>query len=143
MLRFVIFGLMIATFAVVIRLLLIRNSFPKGPRSESQKPKVIEMPASKPLVVKHFFFANFDHRTGPPDASDFFENLVVHVGPEDSPHYRVYSVWVATPGALKLQNEAYRFGRGLLIVERYDMELILRAVRDHIRELGMLAVEVE
>src|SRR4051794_33431339 len=111
MLRFVILGVLLATFMVVLRLLLIRSTFPKGRQSEPQKPKVIEMPTSKPLVIKHFFFSNFDHRTGPDDPSNFFENLVVHVGPEDSPQYRVYSVWVATPGALKLQNEAYRFGR--------------------------------
>jgi hypothetical protein len=142
MLRF--FLILIAlTLIVVLRLVLVRSRYQPVKASAEQKPKVIEMPASKPLVIKHYFFANFDHRTGPPDVSNFFENLVVHVGPEDAPHYRVYSVWVATPGALKLQNEAYRFGRGLLIVERYDMELILRAVREHIRELGMLAVEVE
>jgi hypothetical protein len=143
MLRLIIFGVLIATLVVVIRLLLIRSRFPSQAKTEEAKPKVIEMPVSKPVAIKHYFFANFDHRTGPADRENFFENLVVHVGPEDSPHYRVYSLWVATPAALNGANESYRFGRGLLIVERYDLDVILRAVREHIRELGLLAVEVE
>jgi hypothetical protein len=143
MLRFVIFGVVVATFAVVLRLLFIRTSFPKPQFDEQPGPNVIEMPATKPLTIKHFFFANFDHSSGPADRDNFFENLVVHVGPEDSPRYRVYSLWVATASALKNGGDPYRFGRGLLIVERYDMEVILRAVREHIRELGLLALEVE
>jgi hypothetical protein len=143
MLRFIIFAVLIATLVVVVRLLLIRSRFPAQQKSEPAKPKIIAMSASKPLTIRHYFFANLDHRTGPADRDDFFENLVVHVGPEDSPDYRVYSLWVATPAALMRRQDPYRFGRGLLIVERYDMEVILRAVREHIRELGLLAVEVE
>jgi hypothetical protein len=143
MLRLIILGVLIATLVVIVRLLLIRRRFPMTTKAESAKPKVIEMPASGPLVIKHFFFANFDHRTGPPDPTRFFENLIVHVGEEDSARYRVYSLWVATPSAIKADGNGYRFGRGLLIVDRYDTETILRGVREHVRELGLLAEEVD
>jgi predicted signal transduction protein with EAL and GGDEF domain len=142
MLRFFII-LIALTLLVVLRIILVRNRHrPQKPREQHQ-PNIVEMPAAKTLAIKHYFFANFDHRSGPANRDNFFENLVVHVGPEDSAQYRVYSLWVVTPEALKLGHDPYRFGRGLLIVERYDMDVILRAVQDRIRELGLLAEEVE
>jgi hypothetical protein len=143
MLRLFILILIVLTLLVVLRLMLVRSRYKQQKLSEQRQPKIVEMPAAKPIAIKHYFFANFDHRTGPADRGNFFENLVVHVGLEDSQHYRVYSLWVATPDALKLGHDRYRFGRGLLIVERYDMDVILRAVQDRIRELGLLAEEVE
>jgi hypothetical protein len=141
MLRF-FFILIVLTLLVVLRLVLVRGRYQRPKPGAPEKPKVIEMPAAKALAIKHYFFANLAPGTGPPDPNNFYENLVVHIGPEDLPHYRVYSLWVATPAALKLQSD-YRFGRGMLIVARFDMDLILQAVRDRIRELGLLAEEVE
>ena len=142
MLRLIIFVVVVAALVVLVRLLLLRMRM----RSETQRPgagpRVVEMPVAGPPTIKHYFFANFDYRVGPSDPNRFLENLVVHVGPEESARYRVYSVWVATANAVPLGQQGYRFGRGLLIVEHYNLELILQAVRQHITELGLLAEEV-
>ena len=55
--------------------------------------------------------------------------------------------YVTTPkalsAALRENHHQYRFGRNLLVVERYDMNVILRAVREHINDLGLLAESVD
>jgi hypothetical protein len=140
MLRLIIFVVVLATLVVFVRLLLMRMR--SGAQRSGRGPRIIEMPVPGPPTIKHYFFANFDHRVGPPDPNHFLETLVVHVGPEESERYRVYSMWVATANAVPMAPEGYRFGRGLLIVERYNLELILQAVRQHITELGLLAEEV-
>jgi hypothetical protein len=142
MLRIVIYAVVIATLVVVLRLLFVRPRVQERERTSSPKPSIIEMPPRAQLEIKHYFFANLDKSIGPPDPQHFLENLVVHVGPEGSDRYRVFSLWVGTPGAAAPGTQAYRFGRGLLLVERYDLELIVKAVRQHINELGLLAEEV-
>ncbi len=142
MVRLIVIFATVAALAVFVRLLLIRSRVQARQQSGSAN-KIVAMPSAGPIAIKHYFFANLDHLIGPTDPQDFCENLVVHVGPENADRYRVFSIWVATPGAVRPALEGYRFGRGLLIVERYDLELILRAVRQHINELGLLAEEVD
>jgi hypothetical protein len=105
--------------------------------------------APQPLEVKSYMFTNFDYRTGPASREDFFENMYVnvgHAGPESN-SARTYSLYVATPNALaakmRSENQDYKFGRNLLVVERYDMDVILRAVREHINDLGLLGENVD
>jgi hypothetical protein len=142
MLRFIILLVVAAAVLVFIRLLLLRASMRAAPPRSAAQSTIIQMPSVRSLTIKHYFFANFDPVQGPVDHNNFFENLIVHVGPEDSDRYRVYSMWVATPGATKPGPDGFRFGRGVLIVDRYDLGLVLRAVRQHIHELGLLAEEV-
>jgi hypothetical protein len=142
MLRLIVILAAISALAVFVRLLLVRSRVQARQQDDSAS-KIVTMPSAGPIAIKHYFFANLDHLAGPADPQNFYENLVVHVGPENADRYRVFSLWVTTPGAVRPAPEGYRFGRGLLIVESYDLELILRAVRQHINELGLLAEEVD
>ena len=120
--------------------------------SASPLPRTIDAP--QPLEVKSYMFKNFDYRTGPANPEDFFENLYVNIGEvgptaagSEANFTRTYSFYVTTPKALssrlRTDSQNYKFGRNLLMVERYDMKVILGAVRDHINDLGLLGENID
>ena len=147
MLRFVIWLVLLLAFWMLLRLILL--SFRKQSSTNSGKNIVINMPAKvvHPLQVRSYKFRNFDFRSGPPDPKRFCERLYLTLGSSDDPSLeKKYSFLVATPAGLndtmRAENRDFQFGRNLLLVERYDMELILRAISRHLDELDALAEEV-
>ncbi len=142
----VVFSLFVFMRLVLLRLkiLEIKQSPPEQPLAPT--PRTIDAP--QPLEVKSYMFTNFDYRVGPKNSEEFYEKLVVNVGEADANanSTRTYSLYVSTPTALasemRVTKQDYKFGRNLLVIERYDMNLILRAVRDHINELGLLGEDI-
>ena len=154
MFRFLLLVIVVFALAVFMRLVLLRLKLleMKGaastPASESTaRARTIDAPRA--LEVKSYMFTNFDYRTGPANREDFFENIYLNVGEvgRESNSVRTYSLYVTTPRALdaamRAKREDYKFGRNLLVVERYDMDVILRAVREHINDLGLLGENVD
>ncbi len=158
MFRFLLLVIVVFALAVFMRLVLLRlkllemKTAAPSPTQESG-PRVRTIDAPQPLEVKSYMFTNFDYRSGPANRDDFFENMYVNVGEvlrtagtADS-NTRTYSLWVTTPRALdaamRAKREEYKFGRNLLVVERYDMDVILKAVREHINDLGLLGENVD
>lgn len=163
MFRFLLLVIVVFALVVFMRLVLLRlkmlemkPGFAKNPEerpAEAAPTGARTIDAPQPLEVKSYMFTNFDYRVGPADASDFYENLYINVG-EASPagansnsnFTRTYSLYVTTPKALssamQVNQQGYKFGRHVLMVERYDMDLILCAVRDHINDLGLMAEDI-
>ena len=156
MFRFLLLVIVVFALAVFMRLVLLRLKLLEmkaAPTAQESSPRIRTIDAPQPLEVKSYMFTNFDYRSGPANRDEFFENMYVNVGEvlrtagaADS-NTRTYSLWVTTPRALdtamRAKREDYKFGRNLLVVERYDMDVILRAVREHINDLGLLGENVD
>ena len=154
MFRFLLLILVVGALFVFMRLVLLRMKVlemnaPRPPSPErtttaTARGRTIDAPP--PLEVKSYMFTNFDYRRGPANADDFYENLYVGVGEAGADSTRTYSMWVTTPKALssmvQKNKDDYKFGRHLLVVERYDMKVILRAVGEHINDLGLMGEDV-
>ena len=97
------------------------------------------------MTVRKFEFKRFATTTGPADPENFRETLTLHAAPEGTDDIAIYSLTVATPKALAqsvaVDAGSYSFQRNLLLVERYDAELIERALHDHINEIVYLSGE--
>jgi hypothetical protein len=158
LLLIVVFALVVFMRLVLLRLKVLEMKTGSGKGAEvpvqetvTSRSRTIDAPA--PLQVKSYMFTNFDYRLGPADRSDFYENLYINVGEttssatnsESSPT-RTYSLYVTTPKALssamRLNKQGYKFGRHVLVVESYDINLILRAVKEHINDLGLMAEDI-
>ncbi|MBI2682572.1 MAG: hypothetical protein HYX26_05050 [Acidobacteriales bacterium] len=147
MLRVIIFGVVVASLLVFLRLMLL--SIRRGPqprRAPVREDKIID--AEEPVLeLKSYRFHGCDSAMGPPDPLDFHERLYVSVGPRDSDRARTYCIHVTTPKTLEKELSASghpaRFGRDLLIVHRFEVDVILRAVRDRIRELNELGESLD
>ena len=129
---------MLATLLVFIRLVALRLR----PASRPHAPTVLPPPPfrkSGPIEIKNYWFGAFDHREGPPDAENFYEELTVEVGERGSSVTRSVCLYVATPralvGMLPMDSNEYAFARNLIVVPRFDMALILRAVKEQLGEI--------
>jgi hypothetical protein len=153
MFRFLLLIIIVCALVVFMRLVLLRLKLLEmkaaSPAAQESSPRVRTIDAPQPLEVKSYMFTNFDYRIGPANREEFFENMYVNVGNAgaESNSARTYSLYVTTPRALdvamRAKHEDYKFGRNLLVVERYDMDVILRAVREHINDLGLLSENVD
>lgn len=146
MLRFVIWLVVLLALWMLLRLVILSLRNQPG---KTEKRIVIDMPAKviQPLRISGYHFRNLDPRTGPPDPGRFCERLYLELSSaDDSAVQKKYSLLVATAAGLedhmRAEKRHFQFGRDLLLVERFDMDLILRAVSRHLDELGALAEEV-
>jgi hypothetical protein len=144
MLRVVLF--LVVAMAVFVFLRLIALSFRSRPprRPESFAPTIEAKPRfSAVMQVRKFEFKRFDANVGPADPANFKETVTLHAAPEGTDDIAIYSLTVATPSALTQAVTAagtgYSFQRNLLLVPRYDRELIERALHDHINEIVYLS----
>jgi Immunity protein 8 len=98
------------------------------------------------LEIKNYFFHSIDFRKGPDDPHKFYEDFCVDIGEVGKEGVTNYCLFVCTPSGIeeliRKTNEPYYFGRDMLIVKQFDMEVILKAVRDHIHELEKYAQDV-
>lgn len=146
MLRILI--VVVVALAVFVFFRLVVLSFTSRPPRRSQSPTpIIE---AKPrfnasMTIRKFEFKRFSAAAGPPDPENFKETVTLHAAPEGTDDIAIYSLTVATPKALALTVApgagGYSFQRNLLLVPRYDAEVIERALHDHINEIVYLSGE--
>ena len=98
------------------------------------------------LTVNRYYFRQTDVATGPPDPTDFYDELFVDLSDPDSEQTWQNSMHVATPRALDrvMQEEKWDsvIGTELLIVRRYDFEVILHAAVEHLQEIYEARVQI-
>ena len=145
MLRIVMVVVVAMAVFVFVRLVLLSFARPLK-RETSPAPTIEAQPRfNAPMTVRKFEFKRFDTKTGPPDGENFQEKLTLHAAPEGSDDISIYSVTVATPRALArsvaMGPGSYAFQRNLLLVERYDVALIERALHEHVNEIVYLSGE--
>ena len=149
MLRFAIWAAVIAAIVVLIRLvrLTLKAESQKKAIRKNDAGKVVEMPAreQRPVVLQEFSFANFDDKSTPKDLEDFFERMFVKIGRTPEEQGQTYSLHVTTPKGLQraVASETFRFGRDILVVERFDRALIRAALDKHLYELPQLARQID
>ena len=151
MLRFVIITVVVMAILVALRIVRLSfnvNTAKKIVRKDSSAGQVIEMPSREPaaMAIQEFSFANFPESDSPNDPEDFFERMFVKVGRLGSnSDVQVYTLHVTTPKGLQraVESDTYRFGRDLLIVERFERTLIRAALEKHIYELPQLARQID
>jgi hypothetical protein len=144
MLRFLIFAVVFVTLIVFARLLLLSLSARPQRREATAAPTIEAKPRfQSPMTVRKYEFKRFDAQTGPADPENFSERLTLHAAPEGTDDIAIYSVIVATPRALaqRVGAAAYAFQRNTLIVPRYDLALIERALHEHVNEIIYLSGE--
>ena len=94
---------------------------------------------SNMLEIKNYAFIEIDHVKGPADPLDFYDVLYVDVAESSSDWLTNYSFLVCTPkgieGYMKDRAFSYLFGRDHLIVLRFDLSLILEAVRSNLHNI--------
>ena len=106
-------------------------------------PSAEEVAASFPfdpslgrIRIQKFFFKKFDAVPGPAEPEVFADELHVELYDPDSGHYWWQSYFVATPKGLEriLREKAWRYLHApqMLVVPRYDLEEIRRAVVNRI-----------
>lgn len=120
----------------------ISNSQPLGQQEESPRvwaPGAEEVAGSFPfdpilgkIRIKKFFFQKVDAIPGPDDPNVFADELHVELYDPDSGHWWWQSYFVATPQGLAqiLREKSWKYLHApqILVVPRYDLEEIRRAV---------------
>src|SRR4249920_1407903 len=103
-------------------------------------------PLNMQLEIKNYFFRTIDFRKGPDDPSNFYLDFCIDVGEVGKEAVTSYCLYVCTPnGIAELMSkikESHLFGRNMLIVQKFDMEAILKGVKEHISELAKYAEDV-
>ena len=98
------------------------------------------------LTVNRYYFRQTDMEAGPPDPADFYDELFVDLSDSDSEQTWQNSIHVATPRALDrvMQEEGWDsvIGTELLIVRRYDFDVIFRAAIEHLQEIYEARVQI-
>ncbi len=112
---------------------------PDGRTPRVWPPSAEEIAASFPfdpllgkIQIKRFFFKNADAIPGPKDMDGFADELYVELYHPDTGHFWWQSYFVATPQGLSriLQEKSwkYLYAPEMIVVPRYDLEEIRRAV---------------
>jgi hypothetical protein len=98
-----------------------------------------EEPENEPrLRICQHYFRSFDSETGPPDPEGFYDELFVELEDSDTGASWTNSYFVGTPSGIAqvMREEGWdeMFGTDLLIVRRFDRDLILRSLLEHMQE---------
>ena len=98
------------------------------------------------LTVSRYYFRETDAETGPLDAADFYDELFIDLRDTESGQTWQNSIHVATPRALERVMAEERWdsviGTELLIVRRYDFDVIFRAAIEHLQEIYEARVQI-
>lgn len=90
------------------------------------------------LRIRSHYFRSFDSEVGPPDPECFYDELFLELENPESGDAWTSSYFVGTPSGIgqAMREEAWdeMFGADLLIVRRFDRELILRSLLERINE---------
>jgi len=97
------------------------------------------------LRIRNHYFRSFDSEAGPPDPECFHDELFLELENPESGDSWTSSYFVGTPsGIAQLMREegwGEMFSTDLLIVRRFDRDLILRSLLDRINEQYEIAPE--
>ncbi|HYA95951.1 MAG TPA: hypothetical protein VEC95_06730 [Terriglobales bacterium] len=97
------------------------------------------------LRIRNHYFRSFDTETGPPDPDCFYDELFLDVTQPDSGDSWTVSFYVGTPSGIAqvMREESwdYMFSIDLLIVRRFDRDLILRELLERVFEQYEVAPE--
>ena len=97
------------------------------------------------LRIRNHYFRSFDSDPGPPDPECFHDEIFLELENPESGNSWTNSYFVGTPkGIAQLMREEgwdEMFGTDLLIVRRFDRELILRSLLDHLADQYEVAPE--
>ncbi len=110
-----------------------------------EAPKIPTLPfpvADEPdnqsrLRIRQHYFRSFDSDTGPPDPECFYDELFVELEDPAGDAWTI-SYFVGTPSGIAqvMREEGWDelFGTDLLIVRRFDRDLILRSLLERVGE---------
>jgi hypothetical protein len=102
--------------------------------------------ASEGLTLTRFSFRDTDAQTGPPDAEDFYDELLIELRDSKSGQTWKNSIHVTTPKGLDriMAEEQWDsvIGTELLIVRRYELNTILQGAIDHLQEIYEAQVQI-
>jgi hypothetical protein len=130
---------------VGLLVLLRRLSRPLDAASlEPAKIPTVPLPAAEEwkdqsrLRIRQHYFRSFDPEPGPPDPECFYDEIFVELEDPDSGACWTDSYFVATASGIAqvMREEGWdeMFGTDLLIVRRFDRELILRSLLERAAE---------
>jgi len=109
--------------------------FPAADEPDDDQPR---------LRVRNHYFRSFDSDTGPPDPECFYDELFLELENPAGDAWTV-SYFVGTPSGIAqaMREEGWdeMFGIDLLIVRRFDRELILKSLLDRLEEQHEIAPE--
>ncbi|MGO9212065.1 MAG: hypothetical protein ACLP2H_18280 [Terriglobales bacterium] len=118
-----------------------------------EAPKVPTLPfpaADEPdddqsrLRIRNHYFRSFDSDTGPPEPECFYDELFLELENPAGDAWTI-SYFVGTPNGIAqvMREEGWdeMFGTDLLIVRRFDRELILKSLLDRLEEQHEIAPE--
>jgi len=90
------------------------------------------------LRIRNYYFRSFDSDPGPPDPECFHDELFLELESPESGNSWTSSYFVGTPSGIAqlMREEGWdeMFGTDLLIVRRFDRELILQSLLERIHE---------
>jgi len=119
---------------------------------EAPKISALPLPAAEEpdddqprLRIRQHYFRSFDSDTGPPDPECFYDELFVELEDTHTGNSWTISYFVGTPSGIAqvMREEGWdeMFGADLLIVRRFDRELILRSLLGRLQEQYEIAPE--
>ncbi len=114
------------------------NELPPGPPEPAYDPAAEELEVRQRTVgektIRNYGFRTIDLRTGPPDKEDFFDELNVAFYDASTAYAWQSSFTVCTPKGIArfMREKGYDslLSTGYIIVERYDIDVILNTVLD-------------
>jgi hypothetical protein len=108
-----------------------------------RSPADLPEPDLGSLQIRNFYFSAFDALSGPPDPTDFCDELFVQLYDADTDHGWTESYQVGTPRGLARvlaeKNWDSAFVNSMLVVRVYDRQEIRRAIVEQIAEQQELA----
>lgn len=145
MTRFLLF-LVVVTLLVSMRLVFLRLRAPSpGVSRRETGPPIIEgkVTGTGALELRSLEFDTFDAAAGPADPMEFFEQMRVTVGRARVERSSCFALYVTTPQGMaaymKKNGVSHQFGRDVLLVDRYDLQVIREAVLARIEDLPYLS----
>jgi hypothetical protein len=88
--------------------------------------------------ILNYYFRHTDMVEGPPDPEDLYDEFFVELENPAHEHRWTTSFHVATPKGLERvmreDRSEFVYGEGTIIVQRFDLAVILRAVLEHFAE---------
>ncbi len=91
-------------------------------------------------IVRNYFFRETDLITGPPDPEDFYDEFLIECEHPETGYRWWTGFYVATPkGLARVMAEGrtdFLYGDSTIIVRRFDLKTIVRAVMESFAEWG-------
>jgi len=103
-------------------------------------------PEDRPhLRIRNHYFRSFDSAAGPPDPECFHDEVFLELENPETRASWTNSYFVGTPSGIAqlMREEGWdeMFGTDLLIIRRFDREMILKALLERIEEQHEIATE--